>query len=164
MANFFWNLEFIDADTYVPGNLNASRKSQPKDIGKIIKEADEEIRRVIVIAQQRHLPLGSFFAHEFCPTSLALCDSRNINLLNQQSKAIAIGFIREIYPSAFHSTYPISIDDSALVIDGGSLLETKPSSSCRTIRDYAEQLLKCTIGSLFKAHVSCWGCRARTHD
>jgi hypothetical protein len=59
--------------------------SQPKDIGKIIKEADEEIRRVIIVAQQRQLSLCSFFAHEFTPTSLAICDSRSINLLNQQS-------------------------------------------------------------------------------
>ena len=138
----------------MPDNPNATKKNQPKDIGKIIKEADEEIRRVIIIAQQRQLPLCSFFAHEFCPTSLALCDSRSINLLNQQSKAMAVGFIREVYPSAFHSAYPVSVDNSALVIDGGSLLETKPSSACRTIRDYAEQLLKYTIGSLFKSHVS----------
>ena len=120
----------------------------------IIREADEAIRRTIIIAQERQLHLAPFFAHEFGPTSLALCDSRNADLLSQQSKAVAIGFLRELYPSDFHSSYPICTSNSAIVIDGGSLLETKPSPACRTIRDYAAQLLKYLAGSLFKEHVT----------
>ncbi len=150
----FGNLEFIDADSYVPGNPNSKKKNQPMNIEKIIKDADDNIRRIIIIAQQRQLPLTPFFAHEFGPTSLALCDSRNADLINQQSKATAINLIRELYPSAFHSFYPTCISNSAIVIDGGSLLEAKPFSTSRTIRDYAEQLLKYIIGSLFKEHVS----------
>jgi len=44
--------------------------------------------------------------------------------------------------------------NSAIVIDGGSMLETKPLSTSRTIEDYAKQLMKFNIGSLFKEHVS----------
>jgi len=148
------NLELIDADSYIPDDPNTKKKCQPKTMAKIIKEADEESRRVIIIAQQRQLALPPLFAHEFGPTSLALCDSRNIDLFNQQSKAIAISFIRQLYPSAFMSSLPNSAVKSAIVIDGGSLLEIKPLSTTRTIRDYAEQLLKHTIGNLFKEHVS----------
>jgi hypothetical protein len=150
----FGNLEFIDADSYIPGNPNSKKKNQSMNMTTIINEADEKIRRTIIIAQERQLPLAPFFAHEFCPTSLALCDSRNAELLNQQSKAVAISFIRELYPHAFHSSYPVCISNSAIVIDGGSLLEKKPLPTCRTIRDYAEQLLKYLIENLFKEHVS----------
>ena len=104
-------------------------------MAKIIKEADDEIRRVIVIARQRQLALSPLLAHEFTPSSLALCDSHNINLINQQSKAAVISLIKELYPSAFHSSYPVSTANSALVIDGGGLLETKPLSTSRTIRE-----------------------------
>lgn len=121
---------------------------------KLIKEADEEIRRIIIIAQQRKLPLTPFLAHEFAPTSFTLCDSRHADLFNQQSKSTAIHFLRELFPSAFYSSYPVSIVKSALIIDGGSLLEIKPLATCRTIRDYAHQLLKYTIGNLFKEHVN----------
>lgn len=124
---------------------------------KIITDGDAEIRRTILIAQERRLSLAPLFAHEFGPTSLALCDSRNANLMNQQSKSLAVGFIREMYADKFHSSYPTSISNSAIVVDGGSLLETKPFATCRIFRDYAEQLLKINIGSLFKEHVSCRG-------
>lgn len=123
-------------------------------MAKIIKEADEEIRRIIIIAQQRKLLLTPLMVHEFAPTSLALCDSRNADLFNQQSKSTAIHFLRELFPSAFYSSYPVPIVKSALIIDGGSLLEIKPLATCRTIRDYADQLLKYTIGNLFKEHVN----------
>ena len=121
---------------------------------KIAKEADEEIRRIMIIAQQRKLPLTSLMAHEFAPTSFALCDSRNADLFNQQSKSTAVHFLRELFASAFSSSYLVPIVKSALIIDGGSLLEVKPLATCRTIRDYAEQLLKHTIGNLFKEHVN----------
>lgn len=123
---------------------------------KIIKTADEEIRRIIVICQQRNFSLVSFMAHEFSATSIALCDSRNGDLFNQQTKATAVNFLRDLYPSAFHSSYPQSVSNSAIIIDGGSLLETKPLPYCRTVWDYSEQLLKYTIGNLFKEHVSCF--------
>lgn len=121
---------------------------------KIIKEADEEIRRIIIIAQQRKLSLTSLMAHEFAPTSLALCDSRNADIFNQQSKSIAIHFLRELFTSAFYSSYPVPIVKSALIIDGGSLLEVKPLATYRTIGDYARQLLTYNIGNLFKEHVN----------
>ena len=121
---------------------------------KVIKEADDEIRRVIVIARQRQLALSPLMAHEFTPSSLALCDGHNMKLINQQSKSAVVGLIRELYPSAFHSSYPVSTVNSALIIDGGSLLEMKPLSTTKTIRDYAEQLLTLVIGNLFKTHVS----------
>ena len=148
------NLEFVDADAYGTDHSDAKKKKQPMNMAKVIKEADDEIRRVIVIARQRQLALSPLMAHEFTQTSLALCDSHNMKLINQQSKAAVIGLIRELYPSAFHSSYPVSTANSALVVDGGSLLETKPFPTSRTIRDYAEQLLTCIIGSLFKTHVS----------
>lgn len=54
----------------------------------------------------------------------------------------------------FHSSYPVSIANGALIVDGGCLLETKPFSTSKTIRDYAEQLLKVILNSLFKEYVS----------
>ena len=154
IIRFFWNLEFIHAASYVPGNPNSKKKNQATVMEKIIKEADDEIRRIIIIAQQRQLSLTNLLAHEFGPASLALCHPRNPDLIYQRSKSDAISFLRKLYPSAFHSSYPQSMTNSAIVIDGGSLLETKPLPTSRTIRDYAEQLLKCIIGSLFKEHVS----------
>jgi hypothetical protein len=147
-------LEFVDADAYGTDHSNSQKKKQPMNMAKIVKEADDEIRRVILIARQRQLALSPLMAHEFSPSSLALCDSHNVNLINQQPKAVVIGLIRELYPSAFHSSYPVSTVNSALVIDGGSLLETKPLSTSRTIGDYAEQLLTGIIGNMFKTHVS----------
>lgn len=147
---FFSSVEFIDGNSYGTGE----KKSQPKNLAKIIKEGDEELRRVIVIAQQRQLPLSEFLSHEFAPSSFALCDSKSIDLLNQQSKAAVVNLIRDMYPSAFQLTCPTSINKSAIVVDGGSLLEMKPLPTSRTIRDYAQQLLKFIIGSLFKEHVS----------
>lgn len=55
--------------------------------------ADEAIHRTIIITQQRNLkPLSQFFAHEFSPVPLSLCDTNNINLLNQQAKPKIIDF------------------------------------------------------------------------
>lgn len=144
-------LEFVDGHSYATGE----KKSQPKNLAKLIKEGDEEIRRIIVIAQQRQLPLAEFLSYEFGPSSFALCDGKSTDLLNQQSKAVVVHFIREMYPSAFQSRFPNSMNKSAIVVDGGSLLETKPLPTSRTIRDYAQQLLVFIIGSLFKEHVSC---------
>ena len=121
---------------------------------KIMKDADEEIRRVVIIAQQRGLPLTHFLAHDFAPTSFALCDSRNGDLLYQTSKAVVLQFLRDLYPSTFQSSYSCSRSNSAIVIDGGSLLEMRPNSTCRTIRDYARQLLRSSVGLLFQQHVS----------
>jgi hypothetical protein len=117
--------------------------------------ADVEIRRTIVVAQQRNLkPLSQFFAFEYSPVPLSLCNPKNIGLFNQQSKAIIIEFLNKSFPSSFSSLSPVSTRQSALVIDGGMLLETKPNPETKTIRDYAVQLLDKIICSLFKTHVS----------
>ena len=121
----------------------------------MIKLADLEIRRTIIVAQQRNLkPLSQFFAYEFSPVPLSLCDTHNIDLFHQQSKATLIDFISNIFPSSFSSSFPVSNQRSALVIDGGNLLETKPNPEAKTIRDYAIQLLEKNISSSFKTHVS----------
>jgi hypothetical protein len=120
----------------------------------LVKLADEEIRRTMIIAQQRNLkPFSDIFAHEFSPVPLSLCDSNNIDLFNQQAKAKVIDFLIKMYPSFFSSSCPISTNRTALVIDGGSLLEVKSRPDTRTIRDYAIQLLENNIRYLFSIHV-----------
>ena len=147
-------LEFTDAKIHSSSSTNLNKNSQQMNLPKIIKQADEEIRRMIIISKQRNISLAPLFAHEFTPAPLSLCDSQNIQLLNQQSKATVISFIKELYPSAFQDPVDDLMKNSALIIDGGSLLETKPLSHVRTISDYAEQLLVRTIGHLFTQHVS----------
>ena len=126
-----------------------------KNYKELVKLADQEIRRIIIVAQQRNLrPLSQFFAYEYSPIPLSLCDIHNVDLFNQQTKAKAIDFLKKTFPSSFPSTCTISTHKSAIVIDGGSLLENKPHPSTRTIRDYAIQLLEHNIRDLFGTHVS----------
>jgi hypothetical protein len=152
-------LEFTQAATYIPDNSTKkkgfSTSQKIEDFNTLVKMADENIYRTIIIAQQRNLkPLSQLFAHEFSPVPFSLCDIQNVNLLNQQTKCKIIDFLHKIYSSSFYSSCPISTHGSAIVIDGGSLLETKPQSNIQTIRDYAIQLLENNIQDLFKIHVN----------
>ncbi|CAF3953138.1 unnamed protein product, partial [Rotaria sp. Silwood1] len=146
------------ADTYVPNTKCGSKKGRIfaeniKDYHHLTRLADQEIRRTIIIAQQRNLkPLSQFFAFEFSPVPLSLCDRDNVDSFNQQSKSTAIDFLKKIFPSSFSSSYPLSAVESALVIDGCSLFDTKPSPEAKTIRDYAIQLLDKNIRLLFETY------------
>ena len=99
-------------------------------------------------------PLSQFFAFEFSPISLFLCDRHNIDLLNQQTKATAVDFLK-IFPSSFSLSCPISTDHSAVVVDGSTLFQSKPNPEVKTIRDYVIQLLEndTGIGNTFDKHV-----------
>ncbi|CAF4064432.1 unnamed protein product [Rotaria sp. Silwood2] len=151
-------LKLALAGTYVPGSSYVKKKGSTssqniKNFDTLVKLADEEIRRTVIIAEQRNIkPLSLLFAHEFAPTSFALCDTSNVNFLNQQTKSKVIDFLYNMYPSSLSSSCPISTNESAIVIDGGSLFETKPQLHVQTIREYAIQLLEVNLASLFKTH------------
>ncbi|CAF3390230.1 unnamed protein product, partial [Rotaria sp. Silwood2] len=152
------SLKLKDANTYVPnidGQLNNKRGvlANIKDYNHLAKIADHEIRRIVLIAQQRNLkPLSQFFSFEFSPVPLSLCDSQNIDLLNQQTKATVIDILNNHFSSSFSSSCSISTGQSAIVIDGRILFETKPNPEVKTIRDYAIQLLENDIRDLFYIH------------
>ncbi|CAF3938297.1 unnamed protein product [Rotaria sp. Silwood1] len=152
------SLKLKDANTYVPnidGQLNNKRGvlANIKDYNHLAKIADHEIRRIVLIAQQRNLkPLSQFFSFEFSPVPLSLCDNQNIDLLNQQTKATVIDILNNNFSSSFSSSCSISTSQSAIVIDGRILFETKPNPEVKTIRDYAIQLLENDIRDLFYIH------------
>ncbi|CAF1596699.1 unnamed protein product, partial [Didymodactylos carnosus] len=139
-----------DATSYVPGDSSSVKKQRTaanssKDLSRNLQHIDDEIRRIIVIAEQRHLLLSSFFAHEFSQAPLALCDIHNSQLLNQQKKSAAIEFLKKQFPSSFSSSCPRLTGKCALIIDEGSLLEIRPFSRNTTVRQHAEQLLNTVI-------------------
>ncbi|CAF3933472.1 unnamed protein product [Rotaria sp. Silwood2] len=146
------------ADTYIPntnseagrGRINAERI---KDYHKLVKIADQEIRRTVMIAKQRNLkPLSDFFAFEFSPVPLSLCNMHNVDLFNQQTKKTAIDFLNKTFPLSFSDTCPVSTHQSAFVIDGETLFYTKPNPNVKTIREYAIQLFDIIILHLFRIH------------
>ncbi|CAF1484646.1 unnamed protein product, partial [Didymodactylos carnosus] len=150
-----FRLKLRDIDTYVPGDLSTVKKrrtttSNSKDLNKTLKKVDEDIRRMIIIAKDRHLHLPTLFAHEFTAAPLSLCDNQNFELMNQQKKSAAIEYLKEQFPSSFSISCPITTYKCALVIDGGSLLESKPTLRNCTVRDYAVQLLKTIINRYFQ--------------
>ncbi|CAF4125635.1 unnamed protein product, partial [Rotaria sordida] len=151
-------LKLSQADSYVPISSHTNKSSSSissniKDYNTLVKFADDEIRRIIIIGEQRQLtPMSDFFAHEYAPVALSLCDSSNVYLLNQQNKPKITDFLYKICPSSFYSSCPVSTAGSAIVIDGASLLETKPEFRFQTIREYAIQLLRNNINNLFKTH------------
>ncbi|CAF3634152.1 unnamed protein product [Rotaria sp. Silwood1] len=136
-------LKLSQADSYVSISSHRNKSSSSvasniEDYNTLVKFADEEIRRTIIIVEQRQLrPMSDFFAHEYSLVALSLCDNSNVYLLSQQNKAKLIDFLYKICPSSFYSSCPVSTAASAVVIDGGSLLETKPESHFQTIREYA---------------------------
>ncbi|CAF5201452.1 unnamed protein product, partial [Rotaria magnacalcarata] len=121
-----------------------------RDNGKNeIEEKNHEIRRTILIAQQRCLkPLSQFLSYEFCHVPLSLCSTDNVDFFNQQSKATAMEPLYKIFQASFSSSCPISTHQCAIVIDGRALFETKPNPEIQTIREYAAQLLKENIRNL----------------
>ncbi len=136
-----------DADTYVPGQQEKSRKRsllalKSKDLTKTFNSVDNLIRNVLIIGEQRNLPLSCIFSHEFTSAPLSLCDSHNSMLMNQQKKSSAIEFIKCEFPAWFSLSSPSSLGTQSLVIDGGSILEIKPAGRAITVRQYAHQLLK----------------------
>ncbi|CAF3347405.1 unnamed protein product [Rotaria sp. Silwood2] len=152
-------LKLSNADSYVPNSLHDKKKksgsilSSKENFHTLVKLAEDEIYRLIIIAEQRNIkPLSTLFAHEFAPVSLSLCDSNNINLFNQQNNLKILDFLYRICPSSIYLHCPISTVGSAVVINGAELFETKPELNSKTIRDYASQLLKNNIQNLFKIY------------
>ena len=141
--DIYGRLELKQADTYQPDSKSELGKRHIstetiKDYHHLVNVADEEIRRTITIAKQRSLkPLSQFFSFEFAPVALSLCSTDNIDLFNQQSKSAVIKFLNKIYPSSFSSRCPVPTHESAIIIDGRTLFETKPHPNVKTIRDYA---------------------------
>ncbi|CAF1640755.1 unnamed protein product, partial [Didymodactylos carnosus] len=150
-------LQLRDVDSYIPGNYSATKQQRAKansskDLTKILKAVDDEIRRILILPQERNIHPRSLFAHEFTPAPLSLCDNHNCELMNQQKKSGAIEFLKEQFPSAFLSSCPKITGSCALVIDGGSLLETRPASRNTTVRNYALQLLNTVIKYNFQQY------------
>ncbi|CAF4561463.1 unnamed protein product [Didymodactylos carnosus] len=150
-----------DADSYVPGIINTkgntkfarNTKNSNNNIQKILKTTDEDIRRFLVLSEYRNLDLTYVFSHEFTSAPLTLCDHSNFDFMNQQKKSTVLDFLREEFPIAFSTVdIPIATEYSALVIDGGSMLEIKPVTRHGTVHNYAIQLLKSIIIPQFQLY------------
>jgi hypothetical protein len=110
------------------------------------------MQNILIIFFQK-LDLDSLFSHEFSPAPLALCDHQDCSLLNQQQKSELMRFFEKECPNGFSTMNPTRDNCKwALVIDGGPLLETRPSKANGTILDYAKQLLINTIIPEFKTY------------
>lgn len=92
----------------------------------------------------------SLFSHEFTPAPLSLCDGQDFNLLNQQQKLEIVKLFEEEFPNCFSTSHP-SCDKGrwAMIIDGGPLLEIRPSKLNGNVLDYAKHLLITQIIPLF---------------
>ncbi|CAF1476669.1 unnamed protein product, partial [Didymodactylos carnosus] len=146
-------LRIRDNDTYTAGVAAKGRASSKKqnNINQITKTVDEYITRIIILAECRNLDITELFSYEFTDAPLSLCDKDNWNFMNQQTKADALNFLRDKFPTAFSRVCPITFDQCALIVDGGSLLEIRPSSKHSTVYDYAAQLLQNVIIQQFKS-------------
>ena len=86
--------------------------------------------------------LDLLFGYEFAPVPFSLCDNQYYNLLNQQQKTDFIKLFEKECSMAFSTNNPtLNNCKWALIIDGESLLETKPTKANGTVFDYAKQLL-----------------------
>ncbi|CAF3329981.1 unnamed protein product [Rotaria sp. Silwood2] len=80
-------LKLSNSDLYVPGqtfSLNKSNRiyAKSRDLTKNMQSIDKKMRNVLIVAEQRRLPLPTLLNHEFAAASLALCDIRNADFLN----------------------------------------------------------------------------------
>ncbi|CAF1529697.1 unnamed protein product, partial [Didymodactylos carnosus] len=100
------------------------------------------------------VPLDVLFSFEFSPVPFSLCDNQYMDLMNQQKKSSVVDYLRQLYPSAFSSIDPTTANSKifGMIIDGGSLLQTKPSSTNCTVYNYAKQLLKNVIIKQFNRY------------
>ena len=86
--------------------------------------------------------MNLLFSHEFSIAPLALCDNHDCHLLNQQQKPEIIKLFENECPTSFSTKNPATGNGKwALVIDGGSLLESRPLIPNIAIFYYAKQLL-----------------------
>lgn len=97
--------------------------------------------------------MNLLLAHEFSPAPLALCDNQDFSLLNQQQKSELMKFFERECSTGFSTQNPTKDNCKwALIIDGGPLLEIRPSKTNGTILDYAKQLLTNMIIPEFKIY------------
>ena len=90
------------------------------------------------------------FSHEFTPEPLSLCDGQDFNLLNQQQKSEIVKLFEKEFPNRFSTSHPRCDNGRwALIIDGGPLLEIRPSKINGKVFDYAKQLLTTHIIPIF---------------
>ncbi|CAF3137029.1 unnamed protein product [Rotaria socialis] len=122
-----------------------------------IKEIDETIIKALMLSRYRpKMNLVEFFGHEFSSRPLSLCDRNNQDFLYQQSKSKVINFLKEKVPDSFGTINPFTISstnthESALLIDGGALLQTRPMHG-HTALDYAIYLLEKNIIPEFNSY------------
>ncbi|CAF4815992.1 unnamed protein product [Rotaria sp. Silwood1] len=138
-------LKLRDNDRYDP--QSGLVKRTPKKVIDNIKEIDEIIIKAIILSQYRpKINLIEFFGHEFSSRPISLCDRNNNDLMNNQNKSQVLTFFKKKFPESFSSIKPIDIssmpiNECALLIDGGALLQTRPPSNY-TVLDYAIFLLE----------------------
>ncbi|CAF1061948.1 unnamed protein product [Didymodactylos carnosus] len=107
-------LRIRDNDTYVPGGDATKNSKNHININQIMKTTDNDVRKIIILAECRNLDLVKLFSYEFTDAPLSLCDNDNFNLMNQQKKAAALDFLKEIFPSSFSRVCPITFDQCAV--------------------------------------------------
>ncbi|CAF2862598.1 unnamed protein product [Rotaria sp. Silwood2] len=138
-------LKLRDNDRFDP--QSGLVKRTPKKVIDNIKEIDEIIIKAIILSQYRpKINLIEFFGHEFSSRPISLCNRNNNDLMNNQNKSTVLTFKKKKFPESFSSIKPIDIssmpiNECALLIDGGALLQTRPPSNY-TVLDYAIFLLE----------------------
>ncbi|CAF1303505.1 unnamed protein product [Didymodactylos carnosus] len=143
-------LRIIDADKYVP-DASVSKKVKLPTYNQI----EAFIRRLFLISESRMIKLDTLFIHEFSEQPVSLCNKTNAKLLYQSSKSILQKYLQEKFDTEFLQapTWTSDSNQSALVLDGGLLLQqSPPREQKRTITYYAAELINRFIKDQFNSH------------
>ncbi|CAF1392749.1 unnamed protein product, partial [Didymodactylos carnosus] len=148
-------IRYNDSYELATGKVKQTRRQTHSNT---MKNTDAEIRRCISLSQERELNLPLLFSFEFSKYPLALCDSNNPELLNQQQKSIALKFLEQTFPDSCshqHLLLPAQLstsssNKSAIIVDWGVLLQTRPANHHKTVYHYALDLLETKVYPHFK--------------
>ncbi|CAF1172310.1 unnamed protein product [Didymodactylos carnosus] len=140
-------IRYNDSYELATGKVKQTRRQTHSNT---MKNTDAEIRRCISLSQERELNLPLLFSFEFSKYPLALCDSNNPELLNQQQKSIALKFLEQTFPDSCshqHLLLPAQLstsssNKSAIIVDWG--------------KTYDELLRGGNRAALAAAVVKCW--------
>ncbi|CAF1281095.1 unnamed protein product, partial [Didymodactylos carnosus] len=141
--NFGVTLRIIDADKY-------SGRTAKKEKAPTYNQVESYIRKIFIIGCARSIDLNNIFQHEFTNAPVSLCNRKFPNLLYQSSKSVVQKFLQDTFPSAcFNPFWTTNPEESALVIDGGALLQQiPPREGKKPVHYYASQLME----QLIKEH------------
>ncbi|CAF4496881.1 unnamed protein product, partial [Didymodactylos carnosus] len=143
-------LRIIDVDKYVPDAV-----AKKKDKTPTYNQIEAFIRRLFLIYDSRSIKLNDIFTHEFTEQPVSLCNRKKQKLLYQSTKAVLQKYLQEKFGMAFLESpnWALHPYESALIIDGGLLLQQLPPQvPKKTVADYGAVLLEWFIKDQFKKH------------